>query len=54
MDAKEKLRVDHKKLYLVKCNDVDAATEVDVFCVQAIDSLLLKSLLGKSIVGRQC
>ena len=38
---------------LVKGNNVDAAAEVDVFCVQAIDSFLLQTLLGKRIVRCQ-
>ena len=43
----------NKNLYLVKGNHVYAATEVDVFSVQAIDSLLLQALLRKSIVRCQ-
>ena len=40
--------------YLVEGNNVDPATKVDVLRVQAIDSLLLQTLLSKRIVRRQC
>ena len=40
--------------HLVEGHDVNAATEVDVLRVQAIDSLLLQTLLSKRIVRRQC
>ena len=43
----------HQNPHLVKGNNVDAATEVDVLRVQTIYSFLLESLLGKGIVRSQ-